>query len=276
MENNTLSTGLIQVTLIKQPLDELGFYLHSDKNSLGLVITGLVRGGSAEQSGLVQAGDILVKVNDTSLQGKSFEEAAIILRSIPVLSQVVLLIRCQDGYKAHLETRFGEDGKPKTVRITNPINPPETLMSRIKRTLCSSNKVSRTREDNEDIIEAKYVIGHSSKTEAHKRNLHRHINDNQGYVDDNDDDKTKLLESDGGHFPDLPKDRRGLYTSANVPQKAVKLINTANERPAYMDTLHMKALEVLFLLYFLSPSISLTQSCFNATLTQQVQHWCSH
>ncbi|KAL3867553.1 hypothetical protein ACJMK2_040440 [Sinanodonta woodiana] len=237
MQNNILYAGLIQVTLVKQPLDDLGFYLHSDKNNSHLVISGLVRGGSAEKSGLVQTGDVLVKVNDISLQGKSFEEAAIILRSIPVLSQVVLLLRCQDGYTAHLETHFGEDGKPKTVRITKSINPPETFMSKIKRTLCSSHKVSDAREDNDEMIEA------HSRTDAHKRHLHRHTNDNHGYVDDNGDDKTKLLESDGGHFPDLPKDRRGLYTSANAPQKAVKLINTANERPAYMDTLHMKALE---------------------------------
>ncbi|KAK3612602.1 hypothetical protein CHS0354_042110 [Potamilus streckersoni] len=193
MENSALSPNIIQVKLTKQPQYGLGFQLRNHTNRSCVVISDIVRGGSAAASGLVQAGDILAKVNDISLRGMSCEEADNILQLIPVDSQVILLIQCEDGNTTHLETRYSEDGLPRTVRITKPINQPETFISIIKRTFCSSNKVTDANGDN--TLEAVYV--------------------------------EDIFEP---------------HSSVNTQKKAVKLINTANERPAHMDTLYMKAL----------------------------------
>ncbi|KAK3576127.1 hypothetical protein CHS0354_043096 [Potamilus streckersoni] len=161
MENNSLYPCIIQITLIKQLHHGLGFLVRSRSESSSVIVSDLVSGSMAAESGLVNAGDTVVKVNDVSLVDKTYEEAISILKSIPVNSTVVLLLRCPDGYTAHLETRFGEDGLPRTVRITKPIDPPETFISRIKRTFYSSPKSELRENDNNTNI----MITHASPLE---------------------------------------------------------------------------------------------------------------
>nr|QJF53971.1 Nitric oxide synthase [Sinohyriopsis cumingii] len=175
MENNALSPNIIQVKVIKQPQYGLGFLVRSSTNSPFVIVSDLVSGGSAAECGLVQAGDMLIKVDDISLLDKPYQEAVSILKSIPVNSRVVLLLRCQDGYTTHLETRFGEDGLPKTVRITEPINQPETFMSKIKKTFCLSNKISEANQNNIVEVHANDGSGNSSRIETQKCKVHGQI-----------------------------------------------------------------------------------------------------
>ncbi|KAK3612606.1 hypothetical protein CHS0354_042115 [Potamilus streckersoni] len=188
MEKSALSTDIIQVKLIKRPQYGLGFLVRSCTKNSFVVVSDLISGGSAAESGLVRSGDILIKVNDISLHDKTYKETICILHSIPVNTQIVLLLRCQAGYTTHLETRFGEDGIQRTVRITNPINHPETFMSKIKRTFCSNNNVSEGTENSAFEVETNYTIGHGSRNETKTSNFEDQIK-----VDNN-------KETNGDHF----------------------------------------------------------------------------
>ncbi|KAK3612609.1 hypothetical protein CHS0354_042118 [Potamilus streckersoni] len=175
MGSNALSPDIIQVKVIKQPQYGLGFLVRSRTNSPYIIVSDLISGGSAATCSLIQTGDILIKVNDISLLDMPYQEAVCILKSIPVNSQVVLLLRCQDGYTTHLETRFDKDGLPQTVRITEPINHPETFISKIKKTFCLSNKVSDVNKNNIVEVHANDVSGNNSGIKTQMCNLHDQI-----------------------------------------------------------------------------------------------------
>ncbi|KAL3869039.1 hypothetical protein ACJMK2_041766 [Sinanodonta woodiana] len=152
--------GIIRVKLIKRSQYGLGILVRRCTKNSFVVVSDLIRGSSAEESGLVRSGDTLVKVNNTNLLDKTYEEAIRIIQSIPVNSQVFLQLRCQDGYLAHLEIRLGKDGVKRTVRITKPINQPETFISKIKRRLCSNSNASEGCENNAFEIETYNGTGH--------------------------------------------------------------------------------------------------------------------
>ncbi|KAL3869055.1 hypothetical protein ACJMK2_041782 [Sinanodonta woodiana] len=179
MENNALSPFMIQVKVIKHPQYGLGFLVRSRTKSPYVIVSDLVKGGSAAECGLVQVGDILIKVDDISLLDKPYQDAISILNSIPVNTQVVLLLRCQEGYTTHLETRFDQDGLPKTVRITEPINQPETFVSKIKKTFCPSKNISAANQYNIVEVHSNDVGGNSSKIETQKCNLHDQVEANR-------------------------------------------------------------------------------------------------
>uniref|UniRef100_A0A8D2QPY4 Nitric oxide synthase n=1 Tax=Zosterops lateralis melanops TaxID=1220523 RepID=A0A8D2QPY4_ZOSLA len=129
MEENVFSVQQIQpnvisVRLFKRKVGGLGFLVKERVSKPPVIISDLIRGGAAEQSGLIQAGDIILAVNGRPLVDMSYETALEILRSIASETYVVLILRGPEGFTTHLETTFTGDGTPKTVRVTRPLCPP--------------------------------------------------------------------------------------------------------------------------------------------------------
>ena len=93
-----------------------------------VIISDLIRGGAAEQSGLIQAGDIILAVNGQPLVDLSYDSALEVLRGIASETHVVLILRGPEGFTTHLETTFTGDGTPKTIRVTRPLGPPTTAV----------------------------------------------------------------------------------------------------------------------------------------------------
>lgn len=126
MEENVFSVQQIQpnvisVRLFKRKVGGLGFLVKERVSKPPVIISDLIRGGAAEQSGLIQAGDIILAVNGRPLVDMSYETALEILRSIASETYVVLILRGPEGFTTHLETTFTGDGTPKTVRVTRPL-----------------------------------------------------------------------------------------------------------------------------------------------------------
>uniref|UniRef100_A0A8B9ZAN5 PDZ domain-containing protein n=1 Tax=Buteo japonicus TaxID=224669 RepID=A0A8B9ZAN5_9AVES len=128
MEENVFSVQQIQpnvisVRLFKRKVGGLGFLVKERVSKPPVIISDLIRGGAAEQSGLIQAGDIILAVNGRPLVDVSYETALEILRSIASETYVVLILRGPEGFTTHLETTFAGDGTPKTIRVTRPLCP---------------------------------------------------------------------------------------------------------------------------------------------------------
>ncbi|XP_010082019.1 PREDICTED: nitric oxide synthase, brain-like, partial [Pterocles gutturalis] len=123
MEENVFSVQQIQpnvisVRLFKRKVGGLGFLVKERISKPPVIISDLIRGGAAEQSGLIQA-----DVNGKPLVDMNYETALEILRSIASETYVVLILRGPEGFTTHLETTFAVDGTPKTIRVTRPLCP---------------------------------------------------------------------------------------------------------------------------------------------------------
>lgn len=134
MEENVFSVQQIQpnvilVKLFKRKVGGLGFLVKERVNKPPVIISDLIRGGAAEQSGLIQTGDIILAVNGRPLVDMNYDTALGVLRSIASETYVVLILRGPEGFTTHLETTFTGDGTPKTVRVTKPLCVTPTLVS---------------------------------------------------------------------------------------------------------------------------------------------------
>lgn len=126
MEENVFSVQQIQpnvisVRLFKRKVGGLGFLVKERVNKPPVIISDLIRGGAAEQSGLIQTGDIILAVNGKPLVDMNYDAALGVLRSISSETYVVLILRGPEGFTTHLETTFAGDGTPKTIRVTRPL-----------------------------------------------------------------------------------------------------------------------------------------------------------
>uniref|UniRef100_A0A7N5JVX4 Nitric oxide synthase n=1 Tax=Ailuropoda melanoleuca TaxID=9646 RepID=A0A7N5JVX4_AILME len=133
MENQVFSVQQIQpnvisVRLFKRRVGGLGFLVKERVSKPPVIISDLIRGGAAEQSGLIQAGDIILAVNGQPLVDLSYDSALEMLRGIASETHVVLILRGPEGFTTHLETTFTGDGTPKTIRVTRPLGPPTTAV----------------------------------------------------------------------------------------------------------------------------------------------------
>nr|XP_047919681.1 nitric oxide synthase, brain isoform X2 [Anser cygnoides] len=118
-----IQPNVISVRLFKRKVGGLGFLVKERVSKPPVIVSDLIRGGAAEQSGLIQAGDIILAVNGRPLVDMSYEAALEILRSIASETYVVLILRGPEGFTTHLETTFAGDGTPKTIRVTRPLCP---------------------------------------------------------------------------------------------------------------------------------------------------------
>lgn len=118
-----LQPNIISVRLFKRKVGGLGFLVKQRVCKPPVIVSDLIRGGAAEECGLVQVGDIVLAVNNKPLVDMSYERALETLKNISPESHAVLILRGPEGFTTHLETTFSGDGRQKTVRVTRPLFP---------------------------------------------------------------------------------------------------------------------------------------------------------
>lgn len=117
-----LQPNIISVRLFKRRVGGLGFLVKQRVCKPPVIISDLIRGGAAEECGLVQVGDIVLAVNNKPLVDMSYERALETLKNVSPESHAVLILRGPEGFSTHLETTLSGDGRPRTVRITKPVS----------------------------------------------------------------------------------------------------------------------------------------------------------
>lgn len=121
-----LQPNIISVRLFKRKIGGLGFLVKQRVCKPPVIISDIIRGGAAEECGLVQVGDIVLAVNNKPLVDLSYERALETLKNVSTESHAVLILRGPEGFTTHLETTLSGEGKPRTVRVTRPVNPPQS------------------------------------------------------------------------------------------------------------------------------------------------------
>ncbi|CAH1801566.1 unnamed protein product [Owenia fusiformis] len=112
----------IRVRLTKRADSGLGFMVKENTDGGGSVtISDLISGGVAEESGLVQIGDTIVRINETDFTQLSYSQGVSFLKTITQGISLVMLLRGPPGCSTHLETIFNTEGSPRTVRVTQPL-----------------------------------------------------------------------------------------------------------------------------------------------------------
>ncbi|KAF7658291.1 hypothetical protein LDENG_00014880, partial [Lucifuga dentata] len=119
-----LQPNIISVRLFKRKVGGLGFLVKQRVSKPPVVVSDLIRGGAAEECGLVQVGDIVLAVNNKPLVDLSYERALETLKNVSPESHAVLILRGPEGFTTHLETTLSGDGRQRTVRVTRPTFPP--------------------------------------------------------------------------------------------------------------------------------------------------------
>ncbi|XP_075881910.1 nitric oxide synthase 1 isoform X2 [Nelusetta ayraudi] len=115
-----LQPNIISVRLFKRKVGGLGFLVKQRVSKPPVVVSDLIRGGAAEECGLVQVGDIVLAVNNKPLVEMSYERALETLKNVAPESHAVLILRGPEGCSTHLETTLSGDGRQRTVRVTRP------------------------------------------------------------------------------------------------------------------------------------------------------------
>lgn len=119
-----LQPNIISVRLFKRKVGGLGFLVKQRVSKPPVIVSDLIRGGAAEECGLVQVGDIVLAVNNKPLVDLSYERALETLKNVSPESHAVLILRGPEGFTTHLETTLSGDGRQRTVRVTRPTFPP--------------------------------------------------------------------------------------------------------------------------------------------------------
>ncbi|XP_077456811.1 nitric oxide synthase 1 isoform X2 [Stigmatopora argus] len=119
-----LQPNIISVRLFKRKVGGLGFLVKQRVSKPPVIVSDLIRGGAAEECGLVQVGDIVLAVNNKPLVELSYERALETLKNVSPESHAVLILHGPEGFTTHLETTLSGDGRPRTVRVTRPAFPP--------------------------------------------------------------------------------------------------------------------------------------------------------
>ncbi|CAG5925376.1 unnamed protein product [Menidia menidia] len=115
-----LQPNIISVRLFKRKVGGLGFLVKQRVSRPPVIVSDLIRGGAAEECGLVQVGDIVLAVNNKPLVELSYERALETLKNVCPESHAVLILRGPEGFTTHLETTLSGDGRQRTVRVTRP------------------------------------------------------------------------------------------------------------------------------------------------------------
>ncbi|KAI8505005.1 Nitric oxide synthase, brain [Branchiostoma belcheri] len=119
--------NVIAVKLMKREGDGLGFLVKQRSCNPPVIVSDVVRGGAADQSGLIQVGDLILSVNGTSLETLPYGDALQVLRAVEVGKPTEIILRGPEGFATKLETTFTGTGIPKTVRITTAESPLRSL-----------------------------------------------------------------------------------------------------------------------------------------------------
>lgn len=119
-----LQPNIISVRLFKRKVGGLGFLVKQRVSKPPVIVSDIIRGGAAEECGLVQVGDIVLAVNNKPLVDLSYERALETLKNVLPESHAELILRGPEGFTTHLETTLSGDGRQRTVRVTRPSCPP--------------------------------------------------------------------------------------------------------------------------------------------------------
>ncbi|KAJ3603822.1 hypothetical protein NHX12_028563 [Muraenolepis orangiensis] len=125
-----LQPNIISVRLFKRKAGGLGFLVKQRVSKPPVIVSDLIRGGAAEECGLVQVGDIILAVNNKPLVDLSYEHALETLKNVSPENHAVLILRGPEGFTTHLETTLSGDGRQRTVRVTRPAVPPSKSYER--------------------------------------------------------------------------------------------------------------------------------------------------
>ncbi|XP_017290210.1 nitric oxide synthase, brain isoform X3 [Kryptolebias marmoratus] len=112
-----LQPNIISVRLFKRKVGGLGFLVKQRVSKPPVIVSDLIRGGAAEECGLVQVGDIVLAVNNKPLVDLSYERALETLKNVSPESHAVLILRGPEGYTTHLETTITRDGRQRTTLL---------------------------------------------------------------------------------------------------------------------------------------------------------------
>lgn len=115
--------GRITVIIAKRKLGGVGFVTSRRSTSPYLAVSHVVKGGVAHETGLIEAGDVILEVNGNSLESVPYHKALEILDKVPTGEEMVIQVRAKDGFQAYLETAFDDKGAVKTVRKTRATSP---------------------------------------------------------------------------------------------------------------------------------------------------------
>lgn len=143
MEDDT--PNIIRVKLYKRQEDGLGFLIKPRAQKPNVVISALVAGGLAEQCGLIQIGDVIIRVNEIDISDKSYDDAVELLKALPVDAPVAIVLRGQEGFTTHLETTFQENGIPRTIRVSRKLPVGDGIVSKLRRTFSRASSTSPQR-----------------------------------------------------------------------------------------------------------------------------------
>ena len=107
------------VNLVKRKLGGFGFLVKPRSSNPPAVISHIVKGGVAEENGLLKPGDIIFKVNGTSLTESTYQHSVDLLTKLPVGKSASITVTGPDSIRSTLETTFSTSGNTKTIRITD-------------------------------------------------------------------------------------------------------------------------------------------------------------
>ncbi|XP_078670103.1 nitric oxide synthase 1-like [Branchiostoma floridae x Branchiostoma belcheri] len=129
--------NIIVVMLVtKDQVDGLGLSLKrraAGHGKVHVVIEEVIRGGPADQTGMVQPGDTIVAVNGQDIESLSYQEATQVIRDIEPGKPLELVLRGPKWFHTYLETVRLSTGQIKTVRVTRPSGPIGALTLLIQR-----------------------------------------------------------------------------------------------------------------------------------------------
>lgn len=117
------SDGSIIVNIAKRKLGGVGFVTSKRSESPYLVVSHVVKGGVAHETGLIQTGDVILEVDGKSVESMPYHKALEIIDKVPTGEVIAMKLRAKDGFQAYLETAFDDKGSVKTVRKNRPRTP---------------------------------------------------------------------------------------------------------------------------------------------------------
>ena len=254
-------SNLIRVKLFKRRTSGLGFLVRQRKTKPYALVSDLVVGGCADQSGLVSVGDVILRINDIDVSAMRYESIVDILKSIPEESHLVLLLRGSDH--THLETRFTADGVAQTKRV---IKPRDTATADTNGNTNGSPKIVVHSVSSDGLHGS---TGANATADASVTDATPRTNGGNVQILQDQDQITVYVDHGGQRATSPSRDKRGksptrrarsrspgspakssaspsrqIGSNTSTPKRYQKLRYLENEKQNLNDTLHTKVIEV--------------------------------
>ncbi|KAJ7387216.1 Nitric oxide synthase, brain [Desmophyllum pertusum] len=93
------SDGRITVNIAKRKLGGVGFLTNKRSICPYLAVSHVVKGGVAHETGLIQAGDVILEVNGKSLENVPYHKALEILDKVPTGEVMMIKYALKDSMR---------------------------------------------------------------------------------------------------------------------------------------------------------------------------------